>query len=200
MTELQQHRYDALVRRVGDLKGPGSKVAEVLTELFPTFDVENLPGELYLLGGTNICFGGVFLAAVAGQAPTAQLFNPVDSSVLATITSVHVGLGALSNIRWGITIAQRGTVIATQTFRDVRLLTPAAPVCQVSQETAVALASGLNQTRTAGNVNFTLTDPNGVAVLPPGSGFEIGGNTQNQVLACSFYWRERVAEPSELNL
>ena len=39
MSQLQQSRYDQLLRRVGDLKGPGSKVNDVLHELFPMFDL-----------------------------------------------------------------------------------------------------------------------------------------------------------------
>jgi len=57
VTELQQNRYDQLLRRVGDLKGPGSKVNDVLQELFPTIDVENVPGELLFLMGTHIGLG-----------------------------------------------------------------------------------------------------------------------------------------------
>ncbi len=44
--ELQQNRYDQLIRRVGGIIGPGSKVVEALGELFPVIDVENVPGEL----------------------------------------------------------------------------------------------------------------------------------------------------------
>ena len=43
------------------------------------------------------------------------------------------------------------------------------------------------------------TDENGVCVLAPGTGLDIGIDDSGDTLSFSFYWRERVAEPSELN-
>jgi len=200
MFEVQQTRWDRILRRVAGSIGPGSRVSETLSELFPVIDVERVPGELLLLGGTQISNGGGQLAAIAGESPTAQLFNPADSNVLVTITGVYVAFTILGTVRWGTTAVQRGTVISTQVVRDTRVAAPTLPVAQVSQESAVALATGTNQTRILANVNLKLEDPNGVAVLAPGTGFEIGNVTVASTIVYSFYWRERPAEQSELSL
>lgn len=200
MSSINQNRYDQLVRRVMDLQGPGSKVNDVLTELFPMFDVENMPIELLRLSDTRVCMGGGLFVAVAAASPTAQLFNPVDSGKLVTITTVNLGFALATQIRWGVTVAVRGAALGTELFRDTRDLVPDLPTADVRAEVVAALASGTNQTRSGANSNFTLQDPDGVAVLAPGSGFEIGAAVQNNGGNFGFTWRERVAEPSELNL
>ncbi len=200
MTELQQSRYDGLMRRVGDLKGPGSKVNDVLEELFPTIDVENVPGELLLLMGTRICWGGGALSAVAAEAGKYQLFNPAGSGKLVTITGVHFSAAAAVAARWGLNTVSFGAAVGTQTFRDGRNLTSGSPSALVRQLSIAALASGQNLTRILADTDFYLRDPNGVAVLSPGTGFEIGSSVVNVTTTGTFSWRERVAEPSELNL
>jgi len=198
--EVQQTRWDRIIRRVSGSIGPGSRVAETLSELFPVIDVERVPGELLILGGTGICHGGGTITAAAGERPTAQLFNPADSNILVTITSVHVGFTMTSIVRWGTTQTQIGTIISTQVFRDTRRLLPALPVAQVSQRSAVAMATATNQTGILVRTNLTLQDENGVAVLAPGTGFEIGNDGIAGTIFYSFYWRERPAEESELSV
>lgn len=200
MSAINQNRYDQIIRRVMDLQGPGSKVNDVLTELFPMVDVENVPGELLLLGGTAISHGGGTIVSIVTNAPTAQLFNPADSAALVTLTGVRVAFTATSTVRWGTSTAVRGAAIATEVFRDTRRVPPSRPIADVRQEQVVALAAGTNQTRLLANTPLHLEDPNGVAVLAPGSGFEIGSGTGVNTIFYSFYWRERTAEQSELNL
>jgi len=198
--EVQQTRWDRIIRRVSGSIGPGSRISETISELFPMIDVERVPGELLLLGGTAMCHGGGAILSIAGQSPTGQLFNPAESGHLITITGVYAALTKVTTIRWGTVVTQRLPVISTQVFRDMRRLPPALPVGQVSQQSAVAQASGTNQTRVLANTNLKLEDRNGIAVLPPGTGFEIGSESDSDTLRYSFYWRERPAEQSELSL
>jgi len=198
--EVQQTRWDRIIRRVSGSIGPGSRVSETISELFPMIDVERVPGELLLLGGTAICHGGGTIIAMAGESPTAQLFNPAGSNMLVTLTKVYFSMVVTGIVRWGTNVIQRGTVISTQQFRDLRRRAPALPVAQVSQDSAVALATGTNQARLLSHTILPIEDQNGVAVLSPGSGFEIGTTTQAVQIFYSFYWRERPAEESELNL
>jgi len=198
--EVQQTRWDRIIRRVSGSIGPGSRVSETISELFPMIDVERVPGELLLLGGTAICSGGGAIAALAANAPTAQLFNPANSGHLVTVTKIYVASQNTGVFRWGTTATQRGTVITTQTFRDTRSLAPALPVAQVSTEAVVALADGTNQTVQLSNTNLTIDSPNSVAVLAPGTGLEIGHDELNGQFNFTFYWRERPAEESELSL
>jgi len=199
MSDLQQSRYDALMRRVGDLKGPGSKVNDVLEELFPVLDVENVPGELLLLMGTILGTGGGQLNAVAVEAGKYQLFNPAGSGKLVTITTVFFAAQTVGRVRWGTTNTAFGAAIGTELSRDTRRQSPQLPVAKVRQLSDAALASATSQSRVLADTPFILTDPNGVAVLAPGTGFEIGTSVLNTGTAGSFQWRERVAEPSELN-
>jgi len=201
-SEIQQNRYDMLLRRVGGLIGPGSKVSEVISELFPMFDVENMPGELLRLAGTRICIGGGTLAAGAGLSGTAVLENPAGSNMLLTLERVDFCISVLSTTRWGVQNGFRGTAVAigTEDFRDVREFAPDQPTANVRQIAELALANGTNQTRHLANTPLVLDPPNGVCVLPPGTSFEMGASAQNAAIFYGFSWRERVAEQSELNL
>jgi len=199
-TEIQQNRYDALLRRVGDLKGPGSKLAEVLSELFPVIDVENLPAELYILGGTDICFGGGVLAAAAGEFVGLQVFNPVDSSKILTVTTAIISSPGADTIRWGVTNNPLSNGVGTETFRDTRRGVTNRPVGQIRIESAGAFVGDTGQSRIAADIPFVLHDENGLAVLSAGSGFVVGNQTPVVNVHFTFYWRERVSEPSEENL
>jgi len=200
VTEIQQNRYDQLIRRVNNIVAPGSMVGDSLNELFPVIDVERVPGELLILMGTNICFGGGTIAAVVGEAGTAQLFNPAGSNVLVTLTRVDFASTLLGTLRWGRDFTERGARVSTETFRDNRRPVVELPVANVRQDSAVALANATNQTRVLPNTAFVLEDENGVMIISPGSGFEIGTGTGNATTFFGFTWRERVAEASELNL
>ena len=201
-SEIQQNRYDQLLRRVGGLIGPGSKVSEVISELFPMFDVENMPGELLRLAGTRLCLGGGALAGVAAESPTAVLENPAGTGMLLTLERVDIGTDTSMIVRWGVQNGFRATAVAigTEDFRDVREFAPDQPTANVRQISEAALPNGTNQSRLSANRNLVLDPPNGVCVLPPGTSFEIGSGTNNVGIFYGFSWRERVAEQSELNL
>jgi len=198
--EIQQNRYDQLVRRVTASIGPGSKVAETITELFPMIDVENLPAELYRLSGTRLCFGGGLINAVAGQSPRAMLFNPVDSGILVTVTQAELSTSSgTTTVRWGVRDVSLGGAVGSERFRDTREFTPDEPTAQVHLVASVTLAGATNQARNLNNVRFILEPRNSIAVLAPGTGFEMGLALQNATMHFGFYWRERTAEQSELN-
>jgi len=198
--DIQSDRYDKTLRRSSGIIGPGSKVAEVLPELFPMFDVENMPPELFLLGGTFLSFGGGSITGAAGESPRAQLFNPPGSDKLVTITSVFVRASGQTIIRWGLLAVASGTAIGTQTLRDTRNLAPTAPIAQVRQQSSVALAGATGQTGVLVDRPFHLEDKNGIVVLAPGTGFEVGLSLVASTMTYVFYWHERTALESELNL
>jgi len=199
MTEIQQGRYDALLRRVADLKGPGSKVNDVLEELFPVFDVEKLPEELYVLAQIDLCWGGSTIAPTVAQAGRGQIFNPAGSGKVMTVTQAGFSCSSTNTVRWGRRDTALTTHFATQLFRDVRHPAGNLPTGQIRGQTSVALANATGQTRQLANTDFALKDANGLAVLTEGTGFEIGSSELNQDVFFYFYWRERVAEPSEIN-
>ena len=200
-TELQQNRYDQLIRRVGGLIGPGSKVSEVISELFPMIDVENVPGELLALMGTRLCFGGTDVAASAGNISRGQLFNAAGSGVIATITRVDFSTNTASTFHFGINETELVTDPNDAQFRDTRFDLSSRPVGRIQNQNNNATLAPINgRIRAAANTNITLQDPNGIAVLLPGDGWNVSPNVVNAPLFFNIFWRERAAEQSELNL
>ncbi len=200
MTEIQQNRYDQLLRRVADLKGPGSKVNDALTELFPIFDVETLKGELLVLGGVVLGFGASQLTGAAGELAKIQVFNPVGSGQIATVTSVIVGTSTASIMRLAIANAALTTVISTEGKRDLRAPITERPVCQIIQESSAGFANADLLFSIQANEAFPLSDPNDLFVLAPGTGLTVSNSDAQTAIQVSFLWRERPAEPSELSV
>jgi len=197
--ELQQTRYDRTIRRVGGIIGPGSKVAEALGELFPTIDIERIPGELLALGGTGLAQGSSILTGAAGERPAIMLFNPVDSGKLVTVTTVYVSSNTGQIIRWNINTTPLAVTVVGAQFRDGRLGIGTIPAGVILEESKVATTVTRGQARILSGDTFDIHDENSVAVLSPGSGMEVGGATVATTLNVSFAWRERPAEQSELN-
>jgi len=193
---LQTARYDNLLRRSGGLLGPGAKVTETLTELFPTFDTENLPAELMFLGGWILGMGTQFRAATVGQTSRVQVFNPLGSGKIAVLTDVFLQ-GTQDNINWEVNETAFGTLV-TGTTRDTH----------AGFDVGTALATGnlaTGNTPAAGrlfietNLIFHFHMDRAIAVLRPGSGVEFGTVADNITLHATFMWRERIALDSELN-
>lgn len=200
-SEIQQDRYSKIVRRVGGLIGPGSKVSEVITELFPMIDVERVPGELLALGGTTIAQGGHQVAAAAGFFGAVQLFNPVGSNKIVTITQVRMAsISVNSFFRISLTDTALGGASNVELARDSRFAAPEQPAAQVRFRNDATLVTPTTQIRGTINVDTELKDENSVAVLSPGFGYDVGTNAANNTLLVNFWWRERAAEASELSL
>ena len=199
MTQIQQGRYDALLRRVADLKGPGSKVNDVLEELFPCFNVEELPAELYRLANIDLCMGGGVVTGVIATSARAQIFNPTGSGKLISVTQAGLSTNTTGVVRWGRRDTPLTTTLSTQIFVDTRHPLGSLPTGQIRVDNTLALANASGRSTLLASTPFVLTNENGIAVLTEGTGFEIGFNLQNEDANFWFYWRERVAEPSETN-
>lgn len=200
MTEIQQNRYDQVIRRVTNVVGGGSQVNDTLNELFPVVDVERVPGELLLLGGTQLGQGGTIVTGAAATAPHIQLFNPVDSTKLVTVTTVVISVGQTVTVRANVNQIALVTGIGVESSRDGRTPVTTRPVAQIRTRLSGVLTDAQIQWSMLANEPLILTDPNGLAVLPPGSGYEFGNGLVDTDLQVNYWWRERVAEPSELNL
>jgi len=198
MTALQQSRYDQTMRRVGDLKGQGSKVADVLTELFPVVDVENVPGELLRLGGTLLGWGDSTGIAGVGDRASVGLFNPADSGKLVTVTSIWTFLLAVGSVSMGLYTTSLGGGVPGD-VRDFRTTT----LSKTSAQTEFSIADSITPVNVAFRVvadeTFRMEDVNGLVVLSPGTGVKTVMNGTNGTINTAFLWRERIAEPSELN-
>lgn len=199
MTELQQTRYDRLLRRVGGLIGPGSKVGEVLSDLFPVLDVERVPGELLRLSETKILIGGTTLQSGVGDLPSIQVFNPEDSGNLVVVSSVDISAASGTTFVIGVSVAEFADFVARMTSRDTRGTIIIQGVAQIRTTDTIAFSSaGSFAFRLGGNITHTITDENSVAVLFPGTGFFVQSSTTNSFLSCGFMVRERPFLESEL--
>ena len=202
MTELQQNRYDRLLRRVGGLIGAKSMLNDALGELFPTLDVENVPGELLALQATTLGWGSTSLGAVAAVRNHHQLFNPLDSNVLIVATTVSLqtdaALGQSSEFRFSNFIGELTTLAGNERRRDTRAGALASIVAQL-RTVQDAVNGGFDQRLQSLTIgSTTLTDANGLAVIFPGTGLTVTCQTTNLASTVSFMWRERVFERSEL--
>jgi len=199
VTELQQNRYDQLLRRVGGLIGAKSMVNDALTELFPMIDVENLNAELALPAGTRLAFGSISFVASAGDLNHAQLFNPAGSGSVVILERVDIRSSALQDVRYGLATAGLTNFTANQALRDTREGILTQPVAQVRDVQQVGGIAQFGQIIVRGDITFTLREKRGLFVLGPGTGITFATTLANTTGSLTFLWRERVAEQSELN-
>lgn len=197
--DLQQARYDQLVRRVGVLYGGGSKVVEVLPEVFPVLDLENLPHELLMLAGWRTAMITVSRDPTLGDIVAAQLFNPVNSGFIAAVTQVILRTDQDSNVAVTINQAQLTGGFTRGLFRDSRLGGVRNSVLGGLTQTGPAATPATMNLFVPSDSQYILSDPNGLVVLSPGNGMQCGINTIDRFISATFLWRERVAETSELN-
>ncbi len=198
--EVQQTRWDRIIRRVTGSIGPGSRVSETLSELFPVLDIERVPGELLRLGGTFLAFGSTTIVGLAGEASKIQLFNPADSGQLVTVSHFEVGLNTTDTVRYGVETTALTTGVGTEVHRDTRTGAVPRPIGQIRSESAVALAPATGRILLLASRTHVVRDPNSVAVLAPGTGLTVGMSLNAFRIDVTFFWRERVAEESELSL
>lgn len=198
MGEIQQGRYDRLLRRTTAQVGPGSKVGNALEDLFPVIEVENTPSELLRATGWKLGAGQSARVPAAGLVAAIQLFNPAGSRHLITLTSVFVSVSAATNIASGPSFdaLTRSSIPGQQ--RDTREGELRETVGLIQDEDSGAVANIL-QIFGLANILIPLTDPNDIAVLAPGTGWRLAAQTIDIALRVSFLWRERVAEPEELD-
>lgn len=198
MTELQQNRYDRLLRRVGGLIGAKSMVNDALGELFPVIEVENVPAELLALMGTQLGWCSTEQAASIGNMNHHQLFNPAESQALLVVTQVAVNTDATGTFRLHTAFNALTTLSGNERRRDTRAGTLASIVGQSRREQN-ATSGGLEfRFRMIADVQQYITDQNGIAVLFPGTGLVVSSQATNLFSSVSFLWRERVFEGSEL--
>jgi len=199
VTEIQQNRYDQLMRRVVDAKGPGSMVNDALTELFPMLDVENLPAELQLLSGTRIAFAGEELAPGVGNIAKIQLFNPAGSGQLVIVDVVQLATGTSTAINMTLTAITFPTAPGIELVRDTRLGVSQGTTAALQTDVGVGTVAQSLVFRAIANTTVTIGGSGSVAVLAPGTGLLLGTASSNVTLDVNFFWRERVAQASELN-
>jgi len=197
--ELQQNRYDQLVRRVGGMIGPGSKVGEAIGELFPVLELENTTPELLALSGWRVAWNAAEAPAVAGEVSAAQIFNPAESGVLVAVTALMIQSNVVTGITIGLNEEQIGGTPIRGRYRDFRFGGLRETTATTEATDNPTLVPGGLFIRVLAVAETVIRDDNGIAVLSPGSGLQLTTNILNARLTVNFFWRERAAEPSELS-
>jgi len=195
---ILQGRYDRLLRRTTAQVGFGSKVTEALEDLFPTLDVESLPMELLRASGWHFGSGVVDRTSAVATTNVQQLFNPPGSGLLMTITSLFINVGTLGSVSWGPGFVALADASVPGAERDLRALS-IAPTVGLLQREDNGTPSTFGRTVIPASTTLQIVDPNGVAVLAPGTGWLVSTLGTNVNMKTSWQWRERVAEPEELN-
>lgn len=199
MSEIQQNRYDQLLRRVADLKGPGSKVNDALGELFPMLDVENVPAELLLLSGSRLCMGTALLGAGgAGNFGTILLRNSGGSGVIARLLEVNV-VGASGSLVLGPT-QNSDVALGGEAFADTRVFGEGTALKIQGSNTNLVFGANFWTPTGAPDAKYNWRPPAAISVITPGNAFSVGNATSNESLRVNFLWIERQGQPSELNL
>jgi len=195
--DLQTARYDRLVRRVGGIIGPGSKVTEALSELFPMLDLENMPHELLVLANTQTVNSTISNAAAVGLVSGAQLFNPAGSATIVILSTLFLG-GDAGDIDYEAVNTEVPGPFFSGQFRDTRSGFSLESAGKVSAFTSAPITAR-GRFRIAAGRSFILQDSDGMFVLAPGTGLSVATNSLNAALDVTFFWREREALQSELN-
>jgi len=200
MTEIQQNRWDQLIRRAANVVGGGSQVNDTLNELFPVIDVERVPGELLALMGTTLGWCNSLLQPSVGDTNHHQLFNPAGSGALVTITTILLQSNQAGYLRVFSQTLALATAVGNIAKRDTRtgVISTTVAESRTVQQVAGGSLVGLS-VRALANEQQQITDPNGVVVLFPGTGCTVSTETLNAQSRVSFMWRERAFEPAEIN-
>lgn len=198
MGRVQSARWDGLIRRLFSIKGGGSQLAETLSDAFPVLQLEGGPIELLRLSGFELGIVGQQFTSPVAQTVGAQIFNPVDSGKIVMPTQVTIRSDVASSFFFGVTAVALATAVVGRQ-RDTREGVIARAVAQSRAGNNPAPPIGAYQFRlgTAGVISFS--DQNGLAVLAPGTGLTFTSVTTNVTVNIGWLWRERTAEPSELN-
>ena len=197
MSEILQSRYDRLVRRVADLKGPGSKVNDVIEELLPVLEVENVPAELLILQGTFLAMGRGGRNGAAPFFSQVMLRNPGESGQIMTIVEIRVFSGTAQLISLGPTLNTLAN-LSVGARGDTREF-PNGPTGEVRTEDLLVPGPSF-YTAHVFDTEAVIHPPLAMAVLGPGTAFSVSTSLANTDIQVSFLWKERGAEGSELNL
>lgn len=198
MTELQQNRYDKLLRRVGNLIGAKSMVNDALGELFPMLEVETLHAELLLLSDWKMAHGAIAQQPGALEIAKTQLFNPAESGSLVVPTRVSIRSATTAAIRYLFQSVVLDEDLANRELFDSRLGFPTRPLAQLRSEETVGGVASFGEIFVLADVSYIFDIPFGMCVIAPGTGLTFSHTAVNVDMTTDWHWRERAAQQSEL--
>jgi len=173
-------------------------VSDALGELFPFIDMESQIAELVFLSDTKRGITTSQLNASVGNLNHHQLFNPVGSANLVILTRVDIRLATGQLFEFDVAALPLTNISANHRLRDTRDSLTAQPVGQVRDVQQAAGLPAVGSIIVQAGVNLTIEDSNGLFVLAPGTGVTFATTVANTTGQVMFWWRERVAQLSEL--
>jgi len=202
INQIQGGRWDEFLRRLLPVKDR-SIAPIVASELVGQIVVQEWEPEFYKLRNENLCMARASQAPVAAEFGHCKIRNPELTGTLVILEQIW--LRAASDMVFDF--ATEGVEIAGFTqeetaFRDLRsggLTAVGVTKADVSIDTNVAMVGG----DSVGRVTVLALDSKTLefpVILPPGFGFIVRANTVNVGITVTFLWRERAAEPSELDI
>ena len=198
MGDINQGRYDRLLRRTTAQVGPGSKVGNALEDLFPVLDVERAPIELLRASGWFFASRTLSVTPAAGTIASIQLFNPAGSSRLMVIEYLGVRLTNAGAMVEGPSFVALTSVVAVGLQRDLREDVLTQTVGELQEEDDATLVTS-GQIFLPAATTVDISSGRDYVVLGPGTGWLVKPAVVTVSLAAHFRWRERVAEPEELD-
>lgn len=200
--QIQGGRWDTFLRRLLPIKD--RSIAPILaSELVGQVVVQEWEPEFFKLRDEALGIAVANQVAVAAEFSHNKIRNPIDSGSLVVLEKIIIrpGAAALLEIVTSASLAAGFTDRPTG-FRDLRsgaLTAAGVTVAQVSSDSNVAQLGGLASALfdvASGVINeLELT-----FILPPGTELLVRVLTVNVGLATTFFWRERPAERSELDI
>jgi len=193
-SDLTTNRYDNLIRRVGNMQGPGSKLSELVPAGMPIFPLEGGPHELQAIGGKSTYFAGVGFVPTPGMAAHVQLRNPADSGKLVTISRMDIVSQSQSLLRIIMVVGEAFLDLVSVGFaqRDSRIDSGRSAILETADASIVA-----------GGENYEtqlMTPPLVLGwTLAPASLIFVEQTVATVRLTVNFAWSERRLEPSELS-
>lgn len=200
LNQIQGGRWDTVLRRLFSMKQ--GAIAPVLAgEIVSTVVLEDDRPENFALSGTRICIGHADLPATASERSSIQLFNPVDSGVLAVVTNINQQFIATGRIILAHTITPLVTFVAQAFIVDTRLFefntTGIRATCAIRTASTTGIVSSTTLADLVGLANTKVPWGFQAIILKPGTGLLVVPSGQNQANRVWFDWYERALNPSE---
>jgi len=163
-------------------------------------DVENLPAELLLLAGTRLCMGRT--RTVAGGATFFGIHflrNNAGTGVVATLLAIIVGFDVATRYNIGPSL-NSGTPGGSRAYTDGRVFGEGTALVTMQDNNSLVSGSTFATLRTTAEGHRFFEIPKAIAVITPGTSFSVSNGVADEGLEVSWFWQERQAQPSELNL
>jgi len=159
----------------------------------PVVIVENITAANWFTAlAERPCMAGNFLTPTVGQFQSYQLFNPLNSGVIAILDQVDLMASATSTVFMGIGQVALATTFPAL-FRDTLNFPTGTPACV--PRSADLVAAGFGSTFESAILSSTIAAHFELGIiLAPGWGVRFDLQTATNAFHCGMRWRERFQE------